>query len=148
MLASATGTSVPSRLTSSMARGVYERVRGSLCGLLLRAAAGLAPGDAVHARPVSERVGLERARERVALAHVAAELGEPADDVGRLGALGDDREAERVRQLDRRQDDLLVVAHLLHARHERAVDLELGQRQVAEAGSARGARGVNAAAAG
>src|SRR3954469_15281379 len=125
MWASATGMITPSRLTSSIRSP-------SLGGLLVRAL--LARRDAVHARPIGERVGLQRPREGVALAHVAAELGEPADLVGRLGALGHDREAERVRELDGREHDLLVVAHLLHARDEGAVDLQLGQRQVAQTG--------------
>src|SRR4051794_22110536 len=86
MRASATGTTAPSRLASGSMRSESRSVPGSgRFALLERLAAGR---DPVHARPVGERLGLERAGEDVALAHVAAQLGQAADDVGRLGALG------------------------------------------------------------
>src|SRR5205085_10546589 len=72
---------------------------------------------------------LGRLREVVALRGVAAELDEAIPDLCRLDVLGDDAQAEVAAEVDRRADDARVLL-LLHRHHERAVDLDLVDREL------------------
>ena len=75
---------------------------------------------------------LERPRDVKTLACVAAERRDAVD--GRLGleAFGDDGAAEVVAELDRRAKDRHVTFVRIDPRRERAVDLDLADRQIAQ----------------
>src|SRR5262245_13085631 len=79
-----------------------------------------------------EEVGRRhRLADLIALGVLTAEIREPVEHLGRLHALGDHAQAELMRKLDRRTDNRLVL-RLLHAHHERLVDLELVDREPLE----------------
>ena len=91
-------------------------------------------GTHAPARQGSELVGREGPREEVSLCEVAAELGEAGPLLPRLHALGDDLEAESVRQLHRAAQDRSVGRVVRDAGDEGAVDLDLVDRQLAQVG--------------
>src|SRR5579872_7282948 len=79
------------------------------------------------------RSGILRARVKVALPALAAELAEVAELAGRLDALGDHLEPERVTERDRRADDRQVdLAVTAGAVDEATVDLERVHGELSE----------------
>ena len=70
----------------------------------------------------------------VALGQVAAEQREMGQRGAVLDALGDDLQTEIVAEVDRRAHDDQVALVLEHRRDERAVDLELVDRHLAQVG--------------
>ena len=85
-------------------------------------------------QPGPERVGFERLRDVEALRLVAAEVTEPVERLPVLDAFGDDPETEVAAQLHGGPDDREVLDPVEHVRHERAVDLELLDRQPLQVG--------------
>ena len=140
------------------------RVRDRLARAGRRGAAarGARPGDRAGARRAGERGGrvgpsaaladrlagavepLGRAR-RAAAAGSASSPGSCRSRAARAGrsvalrldALGDDLEAEVVAERDDRAHDRGVVGVAVHVEHERAVDLELRDREPGEVGERR-----------
>ena len=75
----------------------------------------------------------------MSLAELAGELEQPLALLGALDALGDDREAEDLAEVDDRPQQRGLVARLPDALDERLVDLQAVQRhpaQVAQRGVA------------
>src|SRR5436190_2395596 len=88
-------------------------------------------------QPSGDRVRLERAGDVEALTRVAAERRHPLQRLGRLQTLGDDGAAEVVAELDRRAHYRDVALIGLDPRGERAVDLDLADRQLTQAAERR-----------
>ena len=89
------------------------------------AAAVFVPGDDVRLER-RERDGL---REIEPLNAVAAFCTQERELLGRLDALGDDLEIERVRHRDHGADDRRVFGLVREIGHERAVDLDRVERE-------------------
>ena len=98
---------------------------------------GRARFQGVVGDPAGERVRGERAAQVVALGEVAAQRGEALERQLVLDALGDHLQPEVVAEVDRRAHDDQVALVLQHRRDERAVDLELVDRQALEVGKRR-----------
>ena len=128
---------------AALARGFLARVRVTRCRRR---------ADRVRARRLdplrvrrgeAQLIGGLRSADEVALRDVAAEPVQQLERRCVLDALGDDAQAERVREVDRRADQLQVTRALVlgQARDERAVELQLADRERAEVGE-RGEAGA------
>ena len=87
------------------------------------------PGLAQRVGRCHDLVAWKRSPEIVALAEVAPCGTQVREVCSRLDPLGDDLQSEAGSELDRRRDDRLVTAVGLHARNERAVDLQHVRRE-------------------
>ena len=84
---------------------------------------------AVLDEPRDHRVGGHRPGQQVALRFVASGFAERVEHFRGLDSFADHAEREVVAEVDHRPDDRGVRRVLLHVVHERAVDLELMDRQ-------------------
>src|SRR4051812_24387491 len=94
-------------------------------------------GRVAAVQQVAHRGGVERGREEVALADVAAQAGHGIELALELDALGDDLHVERAAQLDHRADQSRVGRVLAEVLHERAVHLHGVDRELAQVGERR-----------
>src|SRR3954453_71862 len=94
-------------------------------------------GRVAAVQQVAHRGGVERGREEVAPADVAAQAGHGIELALELDALGDDLHVERAAQLDHRADQSRVGRVLAEVLHERAVHLHGVDRELAQVGERR-----------
>ena len=97
----------------------------------------MACGEGCVDEPCGELVEGQRPADAVALGDVASEDTEAVGDVVGLDALRHDLQAEVVTEVDRRSDDRLVLCVDDQVGDEAAVDLELGDRELAEVAQRR-----------
>src|SRR6185437_10032392 len=86
-------------------------------------------GGAHERLDIVRREGLA---DQITLREVAAELPQQAPGLGLLDSLGDDAQAHAVPQADGRSDDGRLIAAEARMRDERAIDLQLIDRQTAQ----------------
>ncbi len=84
------------------------------------------------AEPVAKRVGGKRPGDDIALGDIAAEIAQQLELGRGLDSLGGDLQAEPVRHRDDAFDDHRAVARGRHVIDEESVNLELGERQLAQ----------------
>src|SRR3954464_13289711 len=78
-----------------------------------------------RAEPLDELIERHRTRDVIALDQIASARHESIEGGLVLDTFGDDLEAERVSELDRRGHDRIAAAVAEHIRDEAAVDLQL-----------------------
>src|SRR5258706_2948280 len=96
---------------------------------------------AVGAPPFAKRAPRQRRGEQLSLRQVAAERLQRLARLRELHALGEDAEAEVVREVDRAAHHGAVAGVGDEAGHERAIDLDLVDREALEMGE-RGVAGA------
>ncbi len=84
----------------------------------------------VVAVPLRDEVAAHRAADEESLRHLAAEAAQYEEGLGVVDAFGDDAHVERVRELDDRLRDLLVLPVDRNRADEAPVDLDLGRRDL------------------
>ena len=135
--ANATTRTAPVAVATGHPRGDSRR-RGAFRGPWIarrRAVSALSTGHlpvATASARTSSR--FERLGDVEALRLVASEVAEPIERVAILDALGDDPETEVLPELDSRPDDREVLDAVEHVGDERAVDLDLLDRQPLQVG--------------